>query len=184
MSEDYDEEFVGCETWTAMTTWLAESLPEVPAGVTIDFGPKDLRIDDEPLDAAAFEPGAFDTDPFGADPLDALCAQIVVLEHGRYLVRRSRVLMEATNFVSYDATGASVNLWFDEPPTSDCTDGAVYVDDAALAAEICVTWLASESGGGTPNDFGFDVTEAIGLPGLGESASPWTLDDFLRRLGH
>ncbi|UQE73745.1 hypothetical protein MYK68_13470 [Gordonia sp. PP30] len=173
MSDDHDEDFVGCETWDQMTVWLADSLPEIPPGVTIDFGPKDMRIDDEPLDAETFD-----------DPLEALCAQIVVLRHGRYLVRRSHVVMEATSYVDHDASAATPDLWFGEDPTSDCTDGAIYVDDARLAAEICVTWLVSESGEASPDAFGFDVSEALPLPGLPDAGSPWTIEDFLRRLGH
>lgn len=172
MSEDYDEEFVGCGTWEEMTAWLSESLPEIPTGVTIDFGPKDFRIDDDALD-----------DDF-EEPIEAVCAQIVVLKHGRYLVRRSQVVMEPTSYVDHDAGAATPNLWFDEDPTSDCTNGAIYVDDPGLAADICVTWLASETGQTDPREFGFDITVADHLPGMPEVGSQWTVDDFLRRLGH
>lgn len=168
-----DDDYIGCGTWDEMTAWLAGSLPEIPVGVTIDFGPKDLRIDDEPLDADDFE-----------DPLEAVCAQIVVLRHGRYLVRRSQVVMEATSYVDHDASAATPDLWFADDTDGDCTDGAIYVDDASLAAQICVTWLSSASGDPSPTEFGFDVSEATTLPGLPASGTTWTIDDFLRRLGH
>lgn len=185
MSDDHGEDFVGCETWAEMTAWLAESLPEIPVGVTIDFGPKDMRIDDDRLlDSGDYDPDHDDPDAVGDDPLEALCAQIVVLEHERFLVRRSQVVMEATSYVDHDAGAATPNLWFSEDPTSDCTDGAIYVDDANLAAEICVTWLSSESGQSSPDDFGFDVSEAAHLPGLPDGGTRWTIEDFLRRLGH
>ncbi|MFT3661846.1 MAG: hypothetical protein QM809_10720 [Gordonia sp. (in: high G+C Gram-positive bacteria)] len=173
MDDDHDD-FVGCDTWDEMTAWLGESLPDIPAGVTIDFGPKDLHIGDEPLD------DEFDD----TDPIEALCAQIVVLKHGRYLVRRSHVVMEATNYLDHDASSATPNLWFDDDPTGDCTAGSIYVDDAGLAAEICVTWLRAESGLPDPTEFGFDISEATHLPGLPGTDAGWSLDDFLRRLGH
>lgn len=172
MNDDYEEDFVGCGTWEQMTAWLTESLPEIPAGVTIDFGPKDFAVEDDAL-----------TDDVD-DPMDAVCAQIVVLEHGRLLVRRSRVVMEASSFVHHDASAAICDHWFTENPTSDCTDGAIYVDDPALAADICVTWLSTESGEATPVDFGFDISEAEHLPGVPTGGDQWTVDDFLRRLGH
>lgn len=173
MTDDHDD-YIGCSTWDEMTTWLAESLPEIPVGVTIDFGPKDLRIDDEPLDADDF-----------ADPPEAVCAQLVVLRGGRFLVRRSRVVMEATSYIDHDASAATADLWFDDDTEGDCTDGAIYVDDAPLAAEICVMWLASASGDPSPGEFGFDVSEATSLPGLPTTdARDWNIDDFLRRLGH
>ncbi|WP_454165691.1 hypothetical protein [Gordonia iterans] len=168
-----DDDFVGCETWDEMITWLGDSLSDIPAGVTIDFGPKDLHIDDDQLD-----------DDFDEDPIEALCAQLVVLKHDRYLVRRSHVVMEATSYVDHDASGATPNLWFDDDPTGDCTAGSIYVDDPHLAAEICVTWLRAESGHATPTEFGFDISEATHLPGLPGSGAGWSLDDFLRRLGH
>ncbi|GAA3956559.1 hypothetical protein [Gordonia caeni] len=173
MNDEHDDDFVGCETWEAMTAWLADSLPEIPVGVTIDFGPKDMRLDDD-----------LDADDYPDDPPEALCVQLVVMERGRFLVRRSHVVMEATSYVHHDASAATPNLWFDEDPIGDCTAGAIYVDDPQLAAEICVTWLASEAGDEGPRDFGFDVSEATRLPGLPAVGTGWTIDDFLRRLGH
>ncbi|MCK0437931.1 hypothetical protein MUG78_00260 [Gordonia alkaliphila] len=173
MTEEREDDFVGCDTWAAMVSWLAESLPEIPVGVTIDFGPKDMLLDD-----------VLDADDFEDDPLEALCAQIVVLQHGRFLVRRSRVVMEANSYISHDASAATPNRWFEDDPAGDCTAGAIYVDDAHLAAEICVTWLSSESRDEGPLDFGFDVSEAIPLPGIAQAEPAWTIDDFLRRLGH
>ncbi|MFC0316019.1 hypothetical protein ACFQNE_15055 [Gordonia phosphorivorans] len=172
MTEEREDDYVGCDTWAALVSGLADSLPEIPVGVTIDFGPKDMLLDDD-----------FDADEYD-DPLEALCAQIVVLEHGRFLVRRSRVVMEANSYISHDAGAATPNRWFEEEPGGDCTAGAIYVDDAHLAAEICVTWLSSESVDEGPTDFGFDVSEAIRLPGIPQVNSSWTIDDFLRRLGH
>lgn len=181
-----DDDFVGCDTWDAMTSWLGESLADIPAGVTIDFGPRDLDIGD------ALGPDGFDddydsdveSDDFDDDPIDAVCVQLVILKHGRYLVRRSHVVMEATSYVDYDASSAELNMWFDDDPTGDCTAGSIYVDDPALAADICVTWLSSQSGHATPVEFGFDISEATTLPGLPGSGAGWSLDDFLRRLGH
>lgn len=144
-------------TWDEMSAWIADALPFVLPGTTLDFGPADLRVFDEPaLDDIA---------PDEEERPAALCAQIVALS-GRYLVRRSTVVLDVLRFVDHDAAIVAPNRWFSDDPYGDCTHGYLYVDDELLAAQICTAWLRDQSGEETPASFAFSQDDPVTLPGV------------------
>lgn len=70
----------------------------------------DLDIDDE-VDFAA---------------PDAVCVQVYVLADGIFLVRRSRTALRTLRFVDHDASSMPIDIWQDDDPFDDCTDGYLY----------------------------------------------------------
>ena len=161
--------------WDSMLAWVAESLDDQPPGLEFSLGPNDVHLADDwdELEAEVEEDDLDIDDEADFAAPDAICVQVYVLSDGIFLVRRSRTALRTLRFVDHDASTMPIDIWQDDDPFDDCTDGYLYTRDRLLAAEACISWFRDNSDAPDRTDLGCHYSYAVELP-RGRSADAIT----------
>ncbi len=131
-------------SWAGMVDWLIESLTDQPVAFMLEMGPSGFRsqgVDDE-----------------------VACAQIVVLDDGVLMLRRSRTVLDQLTLADFSVDGLALDRWFFDDHFADCTDGYLFTRDVRLVADACVGWFRDEWGTRSTDDLGCDYRFPDELP--------------------
>lgn len=140
-----DGQQLSVDPWDDMTEWLVEPIYGKPVGFLIELGPSDYRTDDE-IDE------------------QVVCAQIVFLDDGVMMLRRSRTVLDRLTLTDHSTDGLRIDTWLYDGHFEDCTGGYLFTRDIRLVARSCVTWFRDKSGYVTTDYVGCSYRTVDELP--------------------
>ena len=135
------------DRWDDTSKWLVDSLFAKPSGLIIELGPRD------------YVPGDDDSD-------DIVCAQIVVLDDGVFMLRRSRTVLRHLLLADYSEEGLYLDNWHFDDYFDDCTDGYLFSRDSRLIADACSVWFRDNAASGSTGELGCSYRFPDELPRL------------------
>lgn len=135
------------DRWDDTSRWLVDSLFAKPFGLIIELGPRDHVTDD-------------------LDDDDVVCAQIVVLDGGVFMLRRSRTVLGHLLLADYSPEGLCLDKWHFDDHFDDCTHGYLFSRDSWLIADACSIWFRDNAAVGSTGELGCSYRFPDELPRL------------------
>ena len=131
-----DTEPAGTREWSDMTEWVVESVSDKPVGFVFDLGPRDYGPAEE------------------EEGIEAVCAQVVILQDDVLMLRRSRIVLHRLNLGDHSVDDLPLEEWLDGEHFEDCTDGYFFTQDVDLVADAVTSWFRDCGLVSTPEDLG------------------------------